>query len=78
MYLLILIIFGWKEIHITTDYQTHLRVKNLIENACFNTKSRRLSSRNSRGRDTVVPIVTNDTYYLYVKRNKYEEAIRIL
>lgn len=78
MNIILLVILGWKEIYMTSDMKTHMRVKAALESKSIRTKSRVVYSGNRRERGVIGTTVNNSMHYLYVKQEKYEEASHLL
>lgn len=76
MNIILLTIFGWKEIYLTQDKDSYFRVKSLLETSSIRNKSRILHT--SRERGVVISSISNSMYYLYVRKDKYLEAKEII
>jgi hypothetical protein len=78
MYIIILMLLGWREIYITYDRTRQMGVQSLLNNNSIKTKSRTVYSGSRGGRGVVLASANSSTHYLYVKKGDYDKAKNLI
>lgn len=73
------LLFGWKEILVTTDEQKYYQIKDKLRaNNIKNQTSIVDNQLNDRNRATFLVRNSQKMYYIYVKKENYDKAVHLV
>ncbi|MBF4691529.1 hypothetical protein [Fusibacter ferrireducens] len=73
------LLFGWKEVLVTTDEQKYYQIKDVLRANHIKSQTSIVDNQlNDRNRGTFLVANSQRMYYIYVKKENYEEAVHLM